>query len=127
MFGNVVEDKVSADITSNYITNRDVDWYQGLIKKVKKAHSKTDTSSKHDSRLVAEDPSGTQVAKLEYFHGKTVCSKGWQDRVTADLSLDTSLDPLLYPRTLYPSSCHDSPRPAPSEIGVDSQGILDLS
>lgn len=123
MFGNVVENEVSADITSNYNT---IDRYQGLSKKVKVAHSKTDTFLKHDSRLVSEDPSGSQAARLEYIQVKFFGSKGWQDRVTAKLSCRASHDPLLSPRRLYPPSCHDLQRPAPSGIGVDSPGILDL-
>ena len=94
---------------------------------MKITHSKTDTSSKHDSRLVPEDPSGTQVARLQYFHVKTVGSKGWQDTVTADLGFRASLDPSSSLQTSYLPSSHDSQRPAPSEIGADSPGILDLS
>lgn len=60
VFGNVVEDEVFANITSNYNTN--ADWYQGLGKKATVAHNKTDTSSKRDSCLVPEGPSGTQAA-----------------------------------------------------------------
>ena len=124
MFGDVVEDEVSADIASNYNTN--VDWYQGLSKKAQVAHSKTDTFSKHDSSLVPVDPSGTQATRLQYFHVNTVGPKGWQE-VTADLSYRALLDPWSSPQTSYPPSSHDSQRPAPSEIGADSPSILDLS
>lgn len=125
MLGNVVEDEVSTDITSNY--NGNVAQYHGLGKKAKLAHSKTNTFSKYNSCLVPEDPSGTQAARLQYIHVKTVGSKDRQETVTAGPSFRALLDLSSSPQMSNPPSSLDLQRPAPSGVGADSPDILRLS
>ena len=72
VLGNVIEDEISTDMTSNY--NPKDGYCQGSSTKAKVAYSKPNISSKHDPCLVPKDPSGTQTAKLLYFHANCFCS-----------------------------------------------------
>lgn len=63
MFGNVVENEVSTDITGDYQSSSLVS--KQVNTQSKAAHSMKDTSSKYESGLVPRDRSEAHVAKIQ--------------------------------------------------------------